>query len=127
MAAVTCEGIDTGHWERRAALVAAYGCPVRVPGGHALRILDARSRVHPRDVVAFLYRDRAAAEAWAAANAEHYGHPSLGITPAEGGVLGVVDLRPDLARHGVPATDPAAPDDWRPGTVPPKPPRARPP
>jgi hypothetical protein len=107
------------HGERRAVLTAAHGLPRRADPGGALRVLGKRDLVHPRDVIAFVYRDQAAAEAWAASNVAHYGHPSLGLTPVDGGVLGVLDLRGVLECHGVAVTDPAEPDDWLPAPVPP--------
>lgn len=111
-------GLSLG--ERRALLIARYGQPAQVDRAGALRLLGLRDAVHPRDVVAFLYRDQAAAGAFAASNAEHQGIPSLGTCLAEGGVVGVLDLRPELARHAQQAgqswefTDPALPDDWQP-------------
>jgi hypothetical protein len=56
-------------------------------------------------VYASVYRSREAAEAYAAANLEHYGHPSLGIIQLigeewagrNGHFVGVTDLRPAIA------------------------------
>lgn len=106
-----CCGLS--HAERRARLTEQHGQPRRHDHAGALRLLGQRGQVHPRDVVAHLYRDQDAAQAWLGSNAAHYGHPPLGAVTVEGlGVVGVIDLRPSLAAHGVAATDPALPDDW---------------
>jgi hypothetical protein len=96
-------------------LLAVYGVPRRVPGPDALALVGRRGDVHPRDVMAHLYRDQAAADGWLGANLARFGHPQLGTAPAGDGVVGVLDLRPELDRHGVAATDPAQRDDWHPG------------
>jgi hypothetical protein len=83
-----------------------YGTPAQVRGGDALRRLGLRGTVHPDDVVAFLYPTQEAADAFAAANREHYGHPDLGSFPVPGGVIGVSDMRHCLRV----VTDPAKPD-----------------
>jgi hypothetical protein len=108
---VSC-GLD--HEQRRAALTAAHGPAAPVPAGPALQLIGRRWQVHPRDVVAYSYRDQQAADAWGASTAEHFGIPPLGTAPADGAVIGVYDLRPVLAEHGVAATDPARPDLWHP-------------
>lgn len=90
-------------WER-------HGRPRAVDPGLALRTAGLRADVHPRDVFASCYRDAVAAEAFAAANREHYGHPTLAVMTVEGGILGIVDLRPSLREVGVDLTDPALPD-----------------
>ena len=103
------------HEHRRARLAAAYGRPARFSSGEALRLLGLRDQVHPRDVIAWAYRDRAAANAWAYADWACYRHPSLGTVLAEGaGWVGVTDLRPMLMEHGCESTAPAMPDDWEP-------------
>jgi hypothetical protein len=100
--------------ERHAALVAAHGQPVLFPDtGAALWLLNARHKVHPRDAVAWVYRDQAAADAYAESNAAHFGVPSLGSVPHYGGVLAVLSLAPVLEAHGCPVTDPVLPDGWR--------------
>jgi hypothetical protein len=102
-------------WERRAILRAEHGTPAGFPGtATALRLLGVRDRIHPNDAVAFVYRDQAAADAFAASNAAHCDLPSLGTVPVDGGVLGALDLRPALARGGLPGTAPARPDNWKP-------------
>jgi hypothetical protein len=112
---------------RRAALVAAHGEPRMIDGGAALALLGLRGQVHPADVVAFAYRDRAAAAAWQASNAAHNGVPALGAAVAGDEVVGVLDLRPALGT----AMDPALPDNAppprrRPGGGPPVAPGATP-
>jgi hypothetical protein len=106
-------GLD--HGQRRADLTARHGPASPVPAAAALRLLGVRAQVHPRDAKAFAYRDRAAAEAWAASTAAHCGVTSLGLVPAEGlGWVGAYDLRPALLAHWTAATDPQLPDDWTP-------------
>lgn len=106
------------HAARRAWLAELFGLPRRFAAAEALRLLGLRHQVHPRDVVAWAYPDRGAADAWADSNWEHYRHPRLGCLPVEGaGVVGVTDLRPELAAHGCEATDPALPDGWWPPPV----------
>lgn len=103
------------HEHRRARLIGLYGCPARFDAAAALRLLGLRREVHPRDVIAWAYRDQAAADGWAASNRVHYRHESLGTALVEGaGVVGVTDLRPMLTAHGCPVTDPARPDGWYP-------------
>jgi hypothetical protein len=106
--------------ERQQALYGAHGRPKQVDGGAALRLLGLRDRVHPIDVVAFAYRDQAAADAYAASNAEHHGLASLGTAPCDGGVVGVLDLRPALAEYGrsYEPADPRKPDHWFPPASP---------
>jgi hypothetical protein len=74
--------------------------------GRALREMEhGRARQLPPDVVenghpvvlVFAHRDRAGAEASAAANREEYGHPSWVELRESVGWCSVVDLRPALA------------------------------
>jgi hypothetical protein len=103
------------HEARRNALIAEHGKSERFPDtAAALWLLGRRGEVHPRDAMAWVYRDQAAADAWHASTAEHYGVPCLGTAPCDGGVLGVYDLRPMFDGHGVALADPALPDDWEP-------------
>jgi hypothetical protein len=76
----------TEHEQRRAAMIAEWGKPERVPA--------------PADgLIAWRYRDRAAAEAWQASTLTFYGHPSLSITDQDDGTaIGITDLRPALTR-----------------------------
>jgi hypothetical protein len=84
-----------------------YGRPPRVDSGDALRRLGLRDSIHPHDAFAFLYPSQEAADAFAAANLEHYGHPDLGSYATDEGVIGVTDLR-----HALPkVTDPTLADD----------------
>lgn len=78
---------------RREALRAQYGQPVTVDAAEALRVLGEHMHLAPADVVAFRYRDQEGADAYAASNLEHYGHPSLGTYVVPDGVVGVIDLR----------------------------------
>jgi hypothetical protein len=98
---------EAEHWgqeettRRRARLVHDHGKPRMLHGeaiGPALAALGIEN-VKPDEVVAFAYRDRAAAEAWTEANRLHYGHVSLGIGEILGETVGVLDLRPWLGRH----------------------------
>lgn len=84
--------------ERRARLWAKYGRPDTVDAAEALKVLSITD-VTPDKVTAFRYRDREAADAYASANLELHGLAVLGTyeLPA-GGVVGVLDLRPELAR-----------------------------
>lgn len=95
-------------------LRARYGQPVAVEPGPALRLFGRRNEIHPRDVVACLHSSTEAAEAFTAANREHWHHDTLGPVVVDGGVLAVVDLRGALRAHGCEPTDPRLPDDHRP-------------
>jgi hypothetical protein len=108
------------HGERHARLVAEHGKPGQVRAALALELLGVRATVHPRDVVAYAYRDQAAADAFTASTAAHYGIPCLGTVVVDGAIVGAYDLRPVLEAGGVPLTSPHLPDDWtppRPGTA----------
>jgi hypothetical protein len=89
---------DLDFTARANALLAAYGRPRLLSGSATAAALGliSRSDVPPEDVIAFRYSCREEAEAWHGLNAEHFGHPSLGIAaltdPADG-VVGVLDLR----------------------------------
>jgi hypothetical protein len=75
--------------------------------GRALREMEhGRARQLPPDVVndcgcavvlVFAHRDRAGAEAYAAANRDEYGHPSWVELRESVGWCSVVDIRPALA------------------------------
>jgi hypothetical protein len=97
----------------RADLARRYGRPKSVDTAGALRLLGKRAEVHPRCAFAAVYSSQEAAEAFRDANLEYWGHPSLGLTVVDGGVLGAIDLRPSLRGFGVEPTDPALPDGWR--------------
>lgn len=82
---------------RREFLWARYGRPEMVDAANALQTLGI-SDPTADDVAAFRYRDREAADAYAAANLEHHGLSVLGTYEVDGGVIGVLDLRPQLAK-----------------------------
>jgi hypothetical protein len=82
------------HLTRHAALCERYGKPEAVDAVRALELLGLTSR-GPQDVIAFRYRDREAAAAFDASNAEHTpGYHSLGIADTDEGVIGILDLLP---------------------------------
>jgi hypothetical protein len=95
---------------RREFLWARYGKPERADAATALETLGVTD-VRPEDVAAFLYRDRESADAYAAANLENQGLTVLGTYEVGSGVIGVLDLRPEIARledhlHQTRARDP---------------------
>jgi hypothetical protein len=98
---------------RRARLRAEHGPAERLTDtASALRLLGVRSWIHPADVLAFTYREPAAAFAYARANARASAIESLGIAVTETGTaIGALDLR----REYPAAADPAWPDTWRHG------------
>jgi len=89
---------------RRAALTLEHGKPESIAASDALAL--ARTALVPvdpavtaDDVFASIYRDDAAADAWAESNRVHYGHPVLAKVPLpDGRVVGILDLRPALER-----------------------------
>lgn len=101
---------------RRERMFAEHGEPASTDTAAALRLLGLRRQVHPDDAVAFIYRDWAASAAFDAADVGYHGVPRLGTVAVDGGVLGVLDLRPALAADAAAAgrswepTDPARPD-----------------
>jgi hypothetical protein len=95
-------------------LRAHHGGGRRVDTGAALRLIGKRDEVHPRDAIAFAYRDHAAARAYASANLELYGHPSLGTGIGGDEIIVVHDLRPSFTTHCLGVTAPGHPDDWPP-------------
>jgi hypothetical protein len=98
----------------RQQLWARYGQPESVDTAAALRLIGKREEVHPRDAHAFRYQSVEAAEAYASANLEHWGHPTLGAHVGEdGSVVGVLDFRPQLASLDREPTDPSLPDDGK--------------
>jgi hypothetical protein len=99
--------------ERRAALIAEHGEPRMIwdKRADALRLIGKRDEVHPLDVVACAYRDRAAAGAWRESGESH-NQPTLGIAELDGEIISVIDLRPQLADDGRLPTLLARPDDW---------------
>lgn len=107
---VTC-GLT--HEERHDALRARYGPIRQADAGMALRLAGLREKVHPLDVIAYLYQSREAAEAYAESNQEHYGHSSLAVIPCDTGVTGIIDLRPFMRREGMCVMFPGLPDKAR--------------
>jgi hypothetical protein len=78
---------------RRAELTAVYGRPERYDALAALSLLD-RLDVDLSEVLAYRYRDQAAADAWQRSTLTHNGVKSLGTAEiADGSVIGVYDLR----------------------------------
>jgi hypothetical protein len=79
---------------------AVYGRPEIVDPQHALWTLGLLRQVHKSDVVACLYINDTAADAYARANLEYYGHPTIGRFSDRRGVIGVLDLRPCIKDMG---------------------------
>ena len=92
--------MDFDEWdarrERRERMWATYGKPDIVDAVAALQVLGI-TEVTPTQVIAMRYRDQEAADAYAAANLEQ-GLSMLGTYDVPGGVVGVLDLRPEIAR-----------------------------
>lgn len=90
------------HAARYLAMAARYGRPETVrPYDALLMAMNAPQpvtlHVSGNEVHASIYRDQAAADAYAAANLEYHGHPTLAqVTLADGRVLGILNLRPAL-------------------------------
>lgn len=83
---------------RRERMWATYGQPEILDAAKALEVLGI-TEVTADQVGAFKYRDREALGAYAAANLEHHGLSLLGTYDlVPDGVVGVLDLRPELAR-----------------------------
>ena len=83
---------------RRDRLIEQHGVPERIDLDAALGMIGRPAGVTPDDVWASIYRDAAAADAWLGSNLEHHGHPTLGRHQLpDGRVVGVLDLRPQLA------------------------------
>lgn len=86
---------------------------VRVDTARVLREhLDLRAVLHPYDAVAFCYPDRDYFERSAARDREVHGNDVHGPWEADGGLIAVVDMRPQLRRLGKEPTDPVLPDAW---------------
>jgi hypothetical protein len=90
--------------ERRAAMIEAYGEPERIDPSDALAQAVAAliplpvPVPSPQDVWASVCRDQESAQAWAAGNLRHHGHPVTAYVPlADGRVIYILDLRPALA------------------------------
>lgn len=88
----------------------AEGKSSKLPSDVALRLIGKRDEVHPRDVIAFVWRDPELAEEACRGNREWFEHDVWGPIMIDGGMLEVIDFRPDLRRQGLPVTDPSLPD-----------------
>lgn len=83
----------------------------------ALRLAGLRGQIHPVDAVAFIYPGRAYFEASAGRDRELHHNDVHGPYETPAGLLGIVDIRPQLREQGLVPADPARPDDWRPATI----------
>lgn len=89
----------------------------KTPGVRQLdtaRVLDwlgLRGELHPFDAVAFSYPSREVFEEIVRRDRD-LGNDVLGPYETEAGIVGVVDMRPQMQANGAPATDPSLPDDW---------------
>jgi len=90
---------------------------VRTGTAAALRLAGLRDEVHPHDAMAFIYPDRAYFERSAARDRELLRNDVHGPYETPEGLLGIVDIRPQLRERGLRATDPELPDDWTPPRV----------
>jgi hypothetical protein len=89
----------------------------QLDSARVLRALGLRDQIHPRDAACFAYPSAQVFEESAKRDREIHGNDVLGPFETEGGLVGVVDIRPQLRSHGVPVTDPAGPDGAYPGMV----------
>ena len=94
-------------------LIYTYGQPEVFDTAEALRLLALDEAIHPHDAIACTYPSQEAADAFDATNQVVHGHPpTLHLTLADGRVLGLIDLRPALARFGQEPMAPLAPGPW---------------
>ena len=90
---------------RRNELTRRYGRPEPIAAADAL-VLARYIRpgglpepVRADQVHASIYRDKLGADGWLVANKLHHGHPEYArVTLPDGRVVGILDLRPALAR-----------------------------
>lgn len=87
---------------------------VRTDTAAALRRAGLRDEIHPLDAVAFIYPDREYFEASAKRDRENHHNDVHGPFETEDGLLGIVDMRPQLRQQGVACTHPRLPDDYAP-------------
>lgn len=88
-----------GQRARTARLTALYGKPEHMNEAEAIALAALGADVTPGDVYASVYRDGEAADAFAASNLAHHGHPTLAkVQLPDGRVVGILDLRPSLER-----------------------------
>ena len=85
---------------------------VRTDTAAALRLAGKRGEIHPDDAVAFIYPDRAYFDAAAQRDREIHHNEVIGPFDTPEGLMGIVDLRPQLALSGDRIADPALPDDY---------------
>lgn len=85
-----------------------------------LREVGLRDQIHPCDAWCFAYPSRAVFDA-SAERDRALGNTVHGPYDTADGLVGVIDIRPQLRAHmfaagqvGDPATDPARPDDYLP-------------
>ena len=94
--------------ERRAELIKHHGQPDVIAADTALGLArdeGLADGVTPDQVHAAIYRDKAASDAWLESNRVHHGHPALArFELPDGRVVGILDLRPALARAAEEAT-----------------------
>jgi hypothetical protein len=83
------------HAERHREMVARWGKPEQVDSAWALGLIGSvGAGISPDQVIAFRYRDREAAAAYAAGNARHNDIRELGTS--DDGLIAVLDLRGQL-------------------------------
>lgn len=89
---------------RQARLIEQHGNAESISDGDALALARAAGAGISPDVTAYdvhasIYRDDTAAGAWLESNRVHHGHPTLArVLLDDGRVLGILDLRPELAK-----------------------------
>lgn len=95
------------------------GRPVPVPGvrqldkRRILREVGLRDQIHPCDAFVFGYPSRAVFDE-SAARDRALGNDVHGPYETRHGLVGVIDVRPQLRANNLPVTDPALPDDYLP-------------
>jgi len=68
----------------------------RLDSARVLRHLGLRDQIHPLDAFVYAFPDREAYEESAKRDRELYGNDVLGPYETEAGVVGIVDIRPQL-------------------------------
>lgn len=88
---------------RRMELIQRYGIPQQLTSEYAITgaiaHMDTADDLHPGQVVVMVYPSQEAADAFAAANLEQHGHPTVGTyeAPDGSGIVGVLDIRAAIA------------------------------
>jgi hypothetical protein len=91
--------VPAEHKARQAQLIEQHGTPEHI-GRQSALVIARVTGVNPDETYAHVYRDEAAADAWLGANWDNYGHPTLArVALPDGRVLGILDLRPALAKE----------------------------